>query len=367
MALIAAGVAFGPSAAAAEAQDAAVQVFGTVRLRYLYQDWTVASRDKLGEFDFELFQLNAAGKHERLSYSAEYRWYGFMDVVHHAWLGYASPRAWELQLGVHAVPFGLGPPPLASRIFFGSNYYLGLEEDYDTGIKYLGRSGPWNLALAFYKNPERRNSADKARFSFDLVIAGDQANEETNQLNARLAHIARHGDGFQTELGGSLQAGQIYNRTTAESGHRWAAALHVDTQRGPWQLQLQLTQYRFDPANPPGVSDDTVLVGAFLATESIPAEATSFAANLAYSRQLQGRFIDRLYLYNGYSFVFDKSGDAEPTHMNVLGGLITSGPFFAYTGWTVAQNQTFMNGSLSGRSDDWNTRININLGYYFRF
>lgn len=62
----------------------------------------------------------------------------------------------------------------------------------------------------------------------------------------------------------------------------------------------------------------------------------------------------------------DKSGGLdEDTTMNVLGTAVTAGGIYAYVDLITAQNQPFIGGSMASDDDDWNTRFNINVGYYF--
>ena len=62
----------------------------------------------------------------------------------------------------------------------------------------------------------------------------------------------------------------------------------------------------------------------------------------------------------------NKSGDFDnDTIMNVLGVGVTSGNLYTQIDFITAQNQPFIGGSLAGDSDDTNTRLNINFGYYF--
>ena len=53
-----------------------------------------------------------------------------MTVVKYAYLGYDFIDGWEAQAGITAVPFGNGPYNSHSY-FFSTNYYVGLEDDFD--------------------------------------------------------------------------------------------------------------------------------------------------------------------------------------------------------------------------------------------
>ncbi len=343
-----------------------LDIGGAARFQYAYRDWDDASKDKGGDLEFDVFRLNLDGDYRNITFSAEYRWYEYMHVVHHAWVGYRFDEDLEARLGVNKVPFGL--LPFASHnFFFSSNFYLGLEDDYDSGIKLLHDRGPWRFALAFYKNADWGNASSFDRYSYDIVVdeAEGQHNEETNQLNARAAYDWQIDESFHVELGTSLQYGELYNRVTSDKGDRWAAAVHADAYLNRWNLQLQVTRYEYDPDNPPGVSDAVVRVGAYGYSEYIPAEATSYIANLAYEWPVQWGAIEAVTFYNDFSYVDKDESAFEETIMNVLGFSVAAGPVFTYFDYVVAKNQPFIGGTMADDTDDWNTRFNVNVGYYF--
>lgn len=150
-----------------------------------------------------------------------------------------------MQGGITQVPFGI-LPYVDNSYWFGPLYYLGLEDDYDSGVTYSYNGGDWNAQFGFFKNEEWGDSSKTERYSLDLVRSGTQQNEETNQVNGRVAYTLQHGDGFSTELGLSLMGGQVYNRTTNDSGDRWAGALHTTnkhTLRSKFELEPRFLLY----------------------------------------------------------------------------------------------------------------------------
>jgi len=101
------------------------------------------------------------------------------------------------------------------------------------------------------------------RYSFDVGRALGEENQETNQVNIRLAYEYTHDDDHRTELGISGQWGQLYNHDTEDSGDHWAAAAHLNGFYGPWNIMLEAIRFRLSPENPSGQADDTVVMGAF--------------------------------------------------------------------------------------------------------
>ena len=122
-------------------------------LNYAYKDFSGVRASPGGEANLDLIRLSVDGRVSDLLISLQYRWYPYMHVVHHAWIGHDLTRSWQLQAGVVRVPFGL--QPYASHSYwFGIPYYVGLEDDYDTGLSLVGKAGNFDLQFAALKNSE---------------------------------------------------------------------------------------------------------------------------------------------------------------------------------------------------------------------
>lgn len=200
-----------------------IRIGGAMRFSAFFRDFARGSESKRGESGFDLFRLGIDGEYRDLLISAEYRWYPFMDTLHHGWVGYEFEDGAQVQVGVHKVPFGI--LPFASHNYwFGVPYYVGLADDYDLGLKYMRDDGPWNTQVAFYKSEELGDPTSIDRYGFDLVRRGDQQNEEINRLNLRLARTFGADSGCEHEIGLSGQRAQLYNAETDDSGDAWAAA-----------------------------------------------------------------------------------------------------------------------------------------------
>ncbi|MEY8214756.1 MAG: carbohydrate porin, partial [Colwellia sp.] len=100
--------------------------------------------------------------------------------------------------------------------------------------------------------------------------------------------------------------------------------------------------------------------------DTIPASAKIYNLNLSYSLPVEMGPITNLTFYNDYNLMTDKSGGLkEDTMMNVTGVLVTSGNLYTLIDYAIGKNQPFLGGSLAGDSDETNSRININFGFYF--
>ncbi len=346
-----------------------IDIGGAVRLNYGYLNYDDQNQDRLGDFELELFRVNFRGEIGDVILDAEWRRYNDFHAIHHAWFGYDFSDRLQMQLGITQVPFGI--LPWASHSFwFGGTYYLGYEDDYDTGVKFIHQpNDDWTFHYAFFKNPEYSNDARADRYSFDLVTGGDQQNTETNQFNFRAERHITHGEDSSSDVGISLQAGQMYNRATESNGDRWAIAGHYDGNFGPWNLQLQGLRYEYNPENPDGVSDDFVQKGAFAFPFLMPAKANVYSVNFARSFDVNAGPITGVNCYNNFTYIDPQVSNSAESIQNVTGCSVAAGGLFTYFDWINGKNMWFAGGEGIGldgaTAGEWENRININLGYYF--
>lgn len=348
-----------------------VHVGGALRFNLVHRNHVESSQSKRGETGLDVFRFNIDGELNNFLISAEYRFYSYMHTLHHGWIGYEFEDQSQLQVGVSRVPFGL-LPYASHNAWFGVPYYVGLADDYDMGIKYARENGAWSTHLAFYKNEELNNPTSADRYAYDLVAARDEAgntigNEEINQINARMAYTFGLGSECEIEVGLSAQAGEVYNYASGDRGHRQAAALHMDSRCGRWNFQLQGASYEYDLANPPDMDSEVVQVGAFADTYSIPAKGDLWVANVAYNLPNIWSAVDSIICYNDYSRLTKSLSGARDSQINTLGCAIGMGPIFVYMDYILAKNATYFgSGSFArGGDEDWESRLNINIGYYW--
>lgn len=346
-----------------------VRFGGAVRLNYAWRDYDEGSKDRVGDFELELFRLNADGTVGDVKLSAEWRRYNDFQAIHHAWVGYDFTDRLEMQLGINQVPFGI--LPFASHSFwFGGTYYLGFEDDYDTGVKFVHRpSDDWTLHYAFYKNPEYADDGRFGRYSFDLVTGGDQRNTETNQFNLRAERHLRFDALSRVDVGVSLQGGEVHNDLTGADGERYAIAAHADAYFGRWNFQLQGLQYDIDPENPPGVDDSFVQAGAFDFPFLMASDANVYSVNVARSFNASLGPITGGTCYNDFTFINPSVRNSADSIQNVTGCSLVAGGVFAYFDWITGKNMWFVGGDGIGRNattaGKWRSRLNVNIGFYF--
>ena len=360
-----------------EQQDKAnsVKFGGALRFNYGYLEYDDAQSDRGGDIDFDLFRLNVDGRKGDFYYSAEYRWYQYMDVIHHLFIGYDIDDKQTLQLGLTQVPFG-NLKWASHNFFFTAGFYAGLEDDYDMGINYRYRGERLDFDFAFYKNDEQggvdgfvTNRDD--RYSYDVVgirLDGEGVYDEpslalgeSNTFNLRAAYDIIKRRDLTVELGASAQYGQLEGLTDNLGDHN-AYALHSVIDYRRWQVQLQYATYEYKLDEHDA---DAMVVGAYAFYDSIPTEADTYNINVAYTLPVNWRLADSLTFYNDYSAVTNKSTNTPDTHFNATGLMLAAGSLYVYFDYFIARNQPFLNGTLVGNSSEQQKRFNLNVGYYF--
>ena len=358
-----------------KADDPGFKIGGALRFNYSYVDHDDAQSDRGGDLDFDVFRLNVDGRKGDFYYSGEYRWYQYMDVVHHLYVGYDLDENQTIQAGVTQVPFG-NLTWASHNFFFTSGYYLGLEDDYDLGVNYRYRDDRLDLDFAFYKNDEMGGvdgyvSNREDRYSYDIVgvrLDGEGtwdtpniAAAEGNTFNARAAYRVIKEDDLSVELGVSAQLGEVEGGSESLGEHS-AYAIHSVMNYQRWNLQLQYATYEYDLDD---YDTDQMVVAAFAFYDSIPTEADTYSVNLAYTLPVNVGMLDSLTFYNDYSAVTNKSTHTDDTTFNATGVMASAGSLYIYLDYYIAKNQPFIGGTMVGENVADQKRINLNVGYYF--
>jgi hypothetical protein len=341
-----------------------IRVGGALRFTGLIQEGRSATETQYGEAGLDVFRINVDGALDALQLSAEYRHYAFMDTIRQGWIGYAPDDDTRIEAGVTRVPFGL--LPFASHSFwFGTTYYAGFEDDHDLGVKVERRAGPWTFHGAYFKGDELADATNLERYAFDLVRDGDGVLEESNRMNGRVAYTFGRGSACQHELGLSGQVGQVLDPARDRQERAWAAAVHLDSRCGRWNVQLQGLRYAYDaPRRAEGGA--VVRMGAFASAYDVAAEADIWTLNVARNLDVELPWVDSLLCYNDYSVMEKDEGAFERSQLNTTGCLVETGPLYTYLDLIHGRNAAFLGGSLAGAGDDdWTTRLNLNVGYYW--
>lgn len=359
-----------------------LDIGGALRTNYRDEHWDTTENN--GRFLFDTFRLDVQATYKDL-YSDLGYW--FQDdgkrSIDRGFVGYRLGANANLQLGAPFKPFGLEPYPQ-----FGWSYhipfFMGYGVSAGTGLKYSYKDQDWDLQLGYFPRmlpTDIRYSPEVGRYA-DLdnnAIAFTQSrqdNEKHNQFNARVARTFSN-DGWKTEIGASLAAAQLYNATTRDDGDYWAAGIHAVISKGPWTLTTQGIRYEYDPKNPAGVSDDSVLMGGNGLTPAylIAAKASIVSLNVGYDIYTPRlRPLKKIKLYNDYSRLLKDKRGWDDSQMYTLGAQFLAMPVMAWIDLTWARNANPYGGAENGSgftntrsvgSNDWYYRTNVNIGYYF--
>jgi hypothetical protein len=341
-------------------------------LNYTYNLFDKTDRDKQGDFGpgNSMFRVGFTTRFKGIIGQVRLRWYSYARVWEYGWMGYHWKGGSQVEVGLTKVPFGVLPFG-SYDYWFNIPYYLGFNNQYDVGAKWSSTflSDVLDVQAGVFKNTDIAASDDLNRFSYDVVrVAGDPAaqNEETNQVNARLALKTSIAEG-----GLSLQYGQLYNYDTRKSGQQYAAAVHATASFKNINVQLQAIQYLFEPKNLSTAASDVVFIGAFADAYPIAKGGRVLEANIAYDIHID-HVIDSIRCYDNYSMLIKDQASFEDSRMNSLGCSVLAGPVFAFVDLISAQNAPYLGvptatAFTAGEVDPkWHSMFNVNFGFYFK-
>jgi hypothetical protein len=365
--LIASAIALSSFNTIAAAEEDGINIHGGVRINYSYKDYSESSKDKGGDMTFDMASLRFDGKKGNWGLKSDYRFTSNDNYIKYGYGFYDLNPEWQLQFGINQVPFGnIGY--ISNSYWFGLPYYLGFEDDYDVGVKATFEKNGWHSDIAFYKNAEYGAGIIK-RYGADLYddgVAGTANNsEETNQFNLRQAYTVKHAGG-STTFGGSVEAGQIYNTETGNSGDRYAIAAHIDSTFNGWNLQLQAMEYEYDADD--SLDSNKIGVSVVGAQYDIASKGQIYNINLAKTISTEWGSVK---FYNDFGLMTPDVDDEtyDNSMQNVLGAAISAGPTYTQVDFIMGKNMTFSSNDyhvgLPEVGDDWDKRFNISVAYYF--
>ncbi len=356
-----------------------VTIGGALRMNYNLSSWKDGQKKRGGDFGFDLFRINTKVEHEALTLNAEYRFYssGFGGgMLKQGWVGYDLNENNNFQLGLTQVPFGLTTYN-SNSWFFSINYYVGLEDDHDMGLKYSYTKDNWEMNLAFFKNAEELNfgsnsDVDASRYSYDVGSLDDDnyRNKEINQANAKLAYNIGEGDKTQ-QIGASGQFGGLYNLETEEIGNHFAFAGHYRANIKNFGLKAEVAYYKYNPEQPNDESNKQVAMVAYGASYMVAAEATTYTLGFSYNIPVKWEPISSIMVYNDFGLMDKAESSFEDSYMDVFGVLVSAGKVYTYIDYAMGKNQPWLGpdwtSALGEGNPDakWEARFNVNVGYYF--
>lgn len=353
-----------------------LKIGGALRFNLAWQNYEQNDRDNDLYLKLDTWYLTVDASKSGFDLSVQYRFYPDSKVhfLHHAYIGYTIDKEWYIKLGVFQKPFGINPT--ASHSWWSQMpYYMGLEDTYNTGIGFTYNKDKFTVDVAYFRQaaPKGFMSGDgdtavgNSRYGY-AVVQTDSANiKELDQLNVRLSYQVLD----WLEVGVSGQLGSIYNRELKKQTWGFSNAIHAEVDYNRWNFKTEFINYNYNGRNNNDEKLDIIPMAAYGSAYDVAAKGHIFTSGLAYTIPINKKFVQSIQTYVDYSFVNKTLKGSSDTHMIIPGLSITSGPILTYIDLAIGKNQPWLTSDFGeglgqGKSDArWNTRLNINIGYYF--
>lgn len=366
---------------------------GAMRYNLIHTDYKTDANAANPSMMWDTWFLEIDGSRNGIDLSFEYRFYPNFGThfIHHGYWGYGLGEDIYMKLGVTQVPFGI-MKEASHTWWFQGPYYAGLENDYDMGINFdFTPMDKLKFSFSYFlqQEPETAGTplgyevtsgnAGPGRYSYDVVPDRDPVQIDTgevkaslrelNQFNLRVAYNVTE----NWEIGGSAQVGQLYNSKLDESDWTTAYAAHLEGDFGGFNLKTEYIRYDYSATYDNGKEAEKVNMGAYSYSYPVAAKASMYVAGLSYSIPVEWGPVTNIRPYVDYTLVDKFKDNFYNTQHLVPGFLIDAGSIYTYVDYAMGKNHPRLtdteehpNGLGRGYKDaDWNTRININIGYYF--
>jgi hypothetical protein len=356
---------------AQEQDEDYLKIGGALRFNYNYSTWKDKNAARGGDFGFEIFRLDVNARYKKIKLNVDYRIYSAAfggTILKMGELEFHPGEKSSVYLGLTQVPFG-NQKYNSHGWFFNLPFYVGLEDDYDMGVKYIFETDKSMIQLGFFKNAEELVFANDAgisarRYSYD--VGGD--NKETNQGNVKYTYFLSSDK--KTDISISAMYGGLYNWNIDKMGSHYAFALGFQTTKGAFNAKLQSIYYNKD-ASDLSANKKSVEMVAYNAIYDVAAEAYVHTVGVSYDIPVSMGAISNIQLYSDFGVVQKPAESYEDSYKYVLGCLLTAGNVYTYFDAAFGKNNPWLgpewgNGLAEGNPDAvWHMRFNVNLGYYF--
>ncbi|HET8801557.1 MAG TPA: hypothetical protein VFN01_10265 [Marinobacter sp.] len=342
-----------------------------VETLYIFADSSESSRDKVGNYFLDKFELIVNGDFENgLYYRSRWDYQVTQQAFFPAWtyVGLEHSDSWSTEIGVIIQPLGAGVDGSYYDNSFLSDVplWLGLANNSEPGIKTEFNQGNWDYVFAFTKNAEL-SSKPTARFRPDLIAqAGLSEVEVTNTFHGGGAYTIDL-DGATLQLGSNGQYGDLYNTVTqGNGGQHWAATAFANYRNGGFALTLQGMAYDYNleraPVGGPSTTDTVYLSQG----KPIPANGNVYSTRISYTMPTSIGIFETVKFYHDYDYLQSGSEDtisADDTQFSIAGVHLSKGAFNTWVSVYTSKNAAFANG---GPDDDtWNTQFTVTGALYF--
>ncbi len=362
-----------------------IKIGGALRFNAATQNYESSNNEQDTYFKLDTWFLGVDGTIKGFDISLQYRFYpeSKSHFIHHGYIGRSIGEKWYGKLGVFQKPFGISG--FASHSWWLQlPYYLGFEDTYSSGVGFTHSASKFKFDIAYFRqaapkgtitSDEADNSVGLGRYSFAIIptvgwVDGDEVEasiRELNQFNARLCYYPVP----SVELGGSLQMGGIYNSVLNKHNWGFSWAAHADANLGNWNFKGEVVGYEYNATADDGRKLDVVSMGAYGAEYDIAARGMLYVAGVAHTFNVNKPWLKSVQPYVDYSVAVKSNSNFHSCHHLIPGLLLVSGSIFTYVDYAWGKNNpSFTNnyGTGLGVGHDearWNSRLNINVGYYF--
>ncbi|PPV05291.1 putative secreted protein [Xanthomonas bromi] len=337
--------------------DPYAKLGGSIRLNYGWLDYGPTRG-----LDLELLRVDLNAGAGPVFVSIQHRWYDGFDAVHHAFVGWNINDKTVVKAGIQQVPFGL-LPTASNSFWFGSGYYLGIEDDYDPGVVLTRTDGANTWHVGWFMGDEYGDGARYDRYSFDVAETKMYPYRERHRIIARYERRYEASNGVLL-FGASAFSGHVLNVDSRNRHTYGSAAVHAQWSSGRWTSQLQWARYRYD------VPGERIAISAFMFPFEVAAKADVPTANIAYSFG-KNRWLDDITCYNNLSQTvpYGDIPGVRTSTQNVTGCSVKKGIMLTYLDWIAGKNMWFAGGNGiaidDGDRSRWHSRFNLNIGFYF--
>lgn len=379
-------VMLGQSLKGQDSSSLSAHVKGAVRYNILGEYYQKASQVPQIYATFDTWWLNVVASSQNITLDFQYRFYPTFSThfIHHGYFGFCLFEHAFIKLGVTQVPFGITPYASHSWWFQGP-YYVGLEDDYDMGVKIDFPSDKWHFTTAFFLQSEPQGPAPSmglppgeqlaGRYSYDIVPGRYSSTDDTIQATLEERHTlnlkARYDVMPTVTTGLSFQYGGIYNAVLQKYSHTNAWAAHVNVRTAKWDFKAEYIQYRYNGMDNNGQPLDVVKMGAYGLSYNVASRADMYVAGAEYVLRNSARIPQSIRFYVDFSYIHKRKNSFYDTYLCIPGVFLKMGQIETYIDYAMGKNHpwltnTFGEGLGQGKANaPWNARLNINVGYYF--
>ncbi|MES1953958.1 hypothetical protein [Salinisphaera hydrothermalis] len=338
----------------------------------------IKNHSKSGDALVGITAFNVHGSHGKLSYGAEYSWSpkAFADdsYLRYGWAAYDFDDHNQLKGGMFYVPFG--NLKFGYQTFWGNlTYFAGFTDNQAAGLGYKYQNGPWRLDVDAFKNDDLGQHSLYGSKPFDGY-------QQINGGNVRVAYTFNQGTDHSVQVSSAVRGGELeVGGPSGKLGTRWAATAAVDAALGPWTLQGQYVDYRYNipdgqSFNGNALPTDSITVENYGFGYQMPASGQIFAANIARTFPVDWGALDSIQLYDNYAYLMTggngqfnsalPGNPANPTgdiQFNAAGVNFSFGVLQVWADILSGKNAGM---TFDGPNDgSWNTRYNLQMGLYF--